>query len=74
MRRLLLLRTIEKNSFFTLIYKVCIDEIKADLFDFYGAKRYRGAVMNQTVDKLYRTVVKNMTRRTEEMEDDSTSS
>merc|ERR1719150_3241275 len=53
-------------------YQDEVKRIKQDLYDYYGPKRYRGAVMNQTVDKLYEAVKRSMVRRTEEMEDDST--
>merc|ERR1719336_2859613 len=53
-------------------YQDEVKRIKEDLFDFYGDKKYKGAVMNQSVDTLYEAIKQGMIIRTEEMEDDST--
>merc|ERR1719378_711402 len=53
-------------------YQDEVKRIKEDLFDAYGAKKYKGAIMNQSVDTLYEAVKQGMEIRTEEMEDDST--
>merc|ERR550534_290560 len=53
-------------------YQDEVKRIKQDLFDFYGARKYKGAIMNQSVDTLYEAVKQYMIIRTEEMEDDST--
>jgi len=53
-------------------YQDEVKRIKEDLFDYYGAKKYKGAIMNQSVDTLYEAIKQGMIIRTEEMEDDST--
>merc|ERR1719378_1792254 len=53
-------------------YQEEVKRIKEDLFDYYGKKRYKGAIMNQSIDVLYNAVKETMEIRTEDMEDDST--
>merc|ERR1719499_403447 len=53
-------------------YEEEVKRIREDLFDAYGAKKYKGAIMNQSVDTLYEAIKQGMEIRTEEMEDDST--
>merc|ERR1719499_2080097 len=53
-------------------YQDEVKRIREDLFDAYGAKKYKGAIMNQSVDTLYEAIKQGMEIRTEEMEDDST--
>jgi len=53
-------------------YQEEVKRIKEDLFDYYGKKRYKGAIMNQSIDILYNAVKETMEIRTEDMEDDST--